>query len=1148
MEFYRYCFIHAVVQSDDIELILIQKFGRSFHTGYVYCSALLLFWVAGTALCAPQSGQPSAGMATEPPRLIVAIDDNYPPYIFRDNSGALTGYLVDLWALWQERTGVVAELKASDWGTAQSHMRARRANVIDTLFKTPERLETFEFSPAYAQIPVAVYSHNKIGGITKPSDLQGFLVGVKAGDACIHSLQQAGVSTLKTYANYETLVQAAIEGVVHTFCLDEPPANYLLYKADAAGQFRKAFELSRGEFHRAVHKGDAPTLQLINRGFAAISAAEKQALYDKWMGKPLSLSGYAHYLAYALTLAALIAVLLLLWGATLRRQVKHRTAELNAEQTRLQALLQAMPDLVWMKDCEGVFRFCNPMFERFYGTLEVDIIGKTDYDFIDQRLADTFRIQDLDALKADHPSRHEDWLSFAYNNEPILVETTKTPVRDAQGKILGILGIAHDITARKQAEQALQESESKLHTILDSIEACIYIKDCNYKYQYVNQQACELIGKPLTEITDQADSAFFDPKTAANLRINDRRVIENGERVALEEINTYIHEQRTSAFESIKLPLRHQDGTIYGLCGISTEITERKQAESSLRVAAAAFESQQGMVITDADNLILRANQAFIEMSGYPLEEIVGQSPSLFMSGGDAEELYARMWASINTNGSWEGESCDRRKNGDRYPKWLNITAVKDSEGTVSHYVATHTDITERKAAEAEILNLAFYDPLTSLPNRRLLADRLKLALPSSMRLGKEGALLFIDLDHFKTLNDTLGHDKGDLLLQQVAERICASVRKEDSVARLGGDEFVVMLESLSACSIDAANETRTIAEKILAAINKPCNLSGQEYLGSASIGITLFNFGINSSEELMKRADLAMYTAKEAGRNTLRFFDPSMQAEINARVALETDLREALRLQQFVLYYQPQLDNSGCVTGAEALIRWFHPQRGLVPPASFIPLAESSGMILPLGIWVLETACRQLTRWAAEPATATLSLAVNISAKQLHQPDFVAQVMAVLERTGASPCRLKLELTESQLLDDIEDCITKMQHLRSEGIGFALDDFGTGYSSLAYLKRLPLEQLKIDQSFVRDVLSDPNDAVIARTIVALAHSMGLTVIAEGVETAAQRDFLADNQCYAYQGYLFSRPVPIAAFNDFLLSGSSPPKHTPDTE
>ncbi|MFT6915068.1 MAG: diguanylate cyclase (GGDEF)-like protein/PAS domain S-box-containing protein [Motiliproteus sp.] len=851
---------------------------------------LLLFLIAGTALGAPQSVPPSIGMATAPPGLIVAIDDNYPPYIFRDSSGAITGYLVDLWALWQERTGVIVELKASDWDTAQSNMQARRANVIDTMFKTPKRLETFDFSPAYAQVPVAVYSNSKIGGITKPIDLKGFLVGVKAGDACIHSLQQAGVATLKTYASYETLVQAAIEGAVHTFCLDEPPANYLLYKADASGQFRKAFELSRGEFHRAVHKGDALTLRLVNRGFSAITAAEKQALHDKWLGTPRNLSGYAHYLAYALLIAALVAVLLVLWGATLRRQVKRRTAELLAQQTQLQVLLHAIPDLVWMKDCEGAFRFCNPIFERYYGALEADIIGRSDYDFIDPQLADTFRAQDLEALNADQPSRNEDLLSFAENDIPVLVETTKTPVRNAQGEILGILGIAHDIT--------------------------------------------------------------------------------------------------------------------------------------------------------------------------------------------------------------------------------------------------------ERKAAEAEIVNLAFYDPLTSLPNRRLLADRLQLALASSMRLGREGALLLIDLDHFKTLNDTLGHDKGDLLLQLVAKCIRESVRKKDSVARLGGDEFVVMLEDLSACSIDAANQTRVVAEKVLAAINTPCNLSGQEYLGSASIGITLFSLGINSSEELMKRADLAMYTAKEAGRNNLRFFDPSMQADINARVALETDLRDALRLEQFVLYYQPQLDSSGQVTGAEALIRWRHPQRGLVPPVSFIPLAESTGIILPLGIWVLATACRQLTLWAADPATATLTLAVNISAKQLHQPDFVTQVMAVLQRTGASPRRLKLELTESQLLHNIEDCIAKMLHLRSEGIGFSLDDFGTGYSSLAYLKRLPLEQLKIDQSFVRDVLSDPNDAAIARTIVTLAHSLGLSVIAEGVETAAQRDFLADNECHAYQGYLFSRPVPIAEFNDFLLGSS----------
>ena len=435
-------------------------------------------------------------------------------------------------------------------------------------------------------------------------------------------------------------------------------------------------------------------------------------------------------------------------------------------------------------------------------------------------------------------------------------------------------------------------------------------------------------------------------------------------------------------------------------------------------------------------------------------------------------------------------------------------------------------DITERKVKEDEISYLAFYDPLTGLPNRRLLQDRLHQAMASSKRSGQRGALLFIDLDNFKTLNDTLGHDKGDLLLQQVATRLADCIRESDTVARLGGDEFVVMLEQLSHVEEVAAAQSKSIGEKILVYLCHPYLIAGYEHNSSASIGITLFQAHQESSDELMKRADIAMYQAKSAGRNTLRFFDNKMQAVVTSRAELENDLREGLRQQQLLLHYQSQVDVHGKITGAEALVRWQHPSRGMVSPAVFIPLAEESGLILSLGKWVLNEACRQLSCWAMQPETAHLSLAVNISARQIHQPDFVDQVLAAMQYANIAPDKLKLELTESLLLEDTEDIIEKMTALKACGVGFSLDDFGTGYSSLAYLNRLPLDQLKIDQSFVRDLLTDPNDAAIASTIVTLAQSMGLDVIAEGVETEAQRQRLKELGCYAYQGYLFGRPAP----------------------
>jgi diguanylate cyclase (GGDEF)-like protein len=460
-----------------------------------------------------------------------------------------------------------------------------------------------------------------------------------------------------------------------------------------------------------------------------------------------------------------------------------------------------------------------------------------------------------------------------------------------------------------------------------------------------------------------------------------------------------------------------------------------------------------------------------------------------------------------------------------------------DKNKQVSHFVATLTDITQRKAAEGQIRQLAFFDPLTHLPNRRLLRDRLQRALGLSDRNKRYGALLLIDLDHFKTLNDTLGHEKGDLLLQQVGKRLVGLVREGDTVARLGGDEFVVMLEELSESRELAAAEAKTVGEKIVALLNRPYRLVDFDFHSTPSVGVVLYYDHSVSIDELLKQADLAMYQAKSAGRNCMRFFDPAMQAVVNARATLEADLREGILHAQFMLYYQPQVDALGKVTGAEALLRWPHPVRGMVSPADFIPLAEESGQILLLGNWVLETACAQLVAWAQHTARAHLTLAVNVSARQFREPDFADGLLALLDYTGANPKRLKLELTESMLVANLEDIVSKMTALRERGINFSLDDFGTGYSSLSYLKRLPLDQLKIDQSFVRDVLTDPNDAAIAKTVVALAESLGLEVIAEGVETEGQRDFLARHGCHAYQGYLFSRPLPATEFEQFVQAG-----------
>ncbi len=595
-----------------------------------------------------------------------------------------------------------------------------------------------------------------------------------------------------------------------------------------------------------------------------------------------------------------------------------------------------------------------------------------------------------------------------------------------------------------------------------------------------------------------------------------------------------------------EVKLRHKDGSEFwgtlsgksvdpdhpheGSIWVYSDINARKFAEEELRIAASAFDSQESLMITDANEVILRVNKAFTLSTGYSAEEVVGKTPRIFKSGRHDADFYRKMWECINASGKWQGEVWDRRKNGDIFPKLLTISAVTGNDGVVTHYVGSHIDITEQKAVEEKIQTLAFYDPLTGLPNRRLLSDRLQRALVTCSRHGGSGAVLFIDLDNFKTINDTLGHSMGDFLLQQTALRLTSCVREGDTVARIGGDEFVVMLENLDEDEIEAATQTEIVADKILAVLSESYQIATHKYHGTCSIGIAIFNDRLQSIDELLQQADIAMYQAKSSGRNAKRFFDKQMQEIVFERATLEEELRKAIENQEFQLYYQIQTNDAQQAVGAEALIRWIHPSRGVVYPGQFIALAEDTGLILPIGQWVLETACAQLKAWQSDELTRDFILSFNISARQFRQSGFVEQVQAAVLRHAIDPGLLKLELTESTLLENIEDTIETMNALKGIGVRFTLDDFGTGYSSLQYLKLLPLDQLKIDQSFVRDLAVDSNDRAIVRTIIAMAHSMNLGVIAEGVETEEQLQLLVKKGCTHFQGYLFGKPIPINQF------------------
>ncbi len=568
--------------------------------------------------------------------------------------------------------------------------------------------------------------------------------------------------------------------------------------------------------------------------------------------------------------------------------------------------------------------------------------------------------------------------------------------------------------------------------------------------------------------------------------------------------------------------------------------------EYELRIAAAAFESQESFMVTDANNNILRVNGGFTALTGYTANEVLGKNPRLLQSGRHNKAFYQAMWKSLRQNRFWQGEVWNRKKNGQIFPEWLCITAISNSAGEIISYVGTSNDISQSKSDEERIRQLAFYDELTKLPNRALLFQRLETALNGSQRYRYHGALIFLDLDNFKIINDTLGHTLGDQLLIEVATRLTRCVRNTDTVARLGGDEFIIILEHLDNNKFTAATQVQGITEKIRHEIAERYELSVSisdnaihstiEYHSSCSIGFVMFQGTKTHSDDLLKYADLAMYHAKKMGRNHVSVFAPEMEQALIARTALEADMRQSILFcDEFELYLQAQTDFDGKILGAEALIRWNHPVRGRVNPGDFIPLAEETGMIISLGDWILHQGCQILAHWKKQPETAHLKLAINVSSRQLAQENFVERVIQTVKQSGIHPERLKLEITESMVVHNVEETIAKMDAIKALGVSFSMDDFGTGYSSLSYLQKLPLEQLKIDQSFVRNLSFENHDSAIVKTIINLGENLSLNIIAEGVETETQRNFLAKLGCCVFQGYFFGKPLPIREFNQSVF-------------
>ncbi|MDR9425623.1 MAG: EAL domain-containing protein [Marinobacter sp.] len=682
---------------------------------------------------------------------------------------------------------------------------------------------------------------------------------------------------------------------------------------------------------------------------------------------------------------------------------------------------------------------------------------------------------------------------------------------------------------RKDLQQSAQASEARLRALINSIPDLIFVFDERGRFVFVHAADESRLSRPVDQILGQHYRDILPPQLASQLENTKAEIARTGQATDLEYQLEFDGEVREfSAKVTVLIDAEHRNT---GFLAVVRDVTESKIQEAELRIASTAFETHLGITITDDQGVILRANKAFTRITGYEEHEVVGKTPAVLQSGLQDRAFYENFWNRVKEAGSWEGEVWNRRKNGEIYAEWLTVTAVRGQSGRVLNYVGTFHDITKRKEAERQAHRLAFYDSLTGLANRVLLEDRILEAAKANTRFGTQSAILQLDINQFRAVNDTRGYGVGDLVLKAVSEQLASIMRESDTLARIGGDEFAVLLSNLDSSKELSARSAEVVAEKILGLFEYPLEVPEHSVQVAVSIGITIMNGEDTPWDQQMQRAEQATQQAKQQARHQggkpIAFFDPDIQARAIEHILLEDELRHAVAEGQLRLYFQPQIRNPEQLLGYEVLLRWQHPDRGLISPGVFIPLAEQSRLILPIGEWVLEQACEQLARWQEDPDKKDLYLAVNVSVYQFQNKQFTEQVARILQHTGAPPHLLKLEVTESLLMDDPERITRMMNDLRALGIRFSLDDFGTGYSSLSYLKRLPLDQVKIDQSFTRDVGSSTSSAAIVDSIIGLSKGLDLQVIAEGVETEEQRDWLVTHGCLHYQGFLFGRPGPL---------------------
>jgi diguanylate cyclase (GGDEF)-like protein/PAS domain S-box-containing protein len=1068
-----------------------------------------------------------AGLARAAPVRVV-LDANYPPFSHRTDDGTLEGYSVDLWRLWEKKTGRQAQLTAVNWAQVQPMLLEGRADVIDPIFRTAARTASLDFSMPYATVGTAVYADASIGAIHDIPSLRGFEVGVQASDACAEELQRAGVTGVRIFPSYQDLIDAAAHQSVKLLCMDENSADYRLYQLGLQRQYVKAFQVTRNSLRRAVRKGDQATLAMVENGMAKITRAELDQLHDKWMGRPLPFFLYSQRLLAGLLALAGLVLLLGAWLVSVRRAVRVRTAELEREKARLHTLVESSPDSIWLKDPDGLYLACNARFEALLGRRRQDIVGRRDEDLFEPDDTEPMRSTDREALDTGKPVMHEQRLTVPGETAMRVFEVIKSRIAGPDGAILGVLGVGRDMTVRIEQERTIRRQDRLLNEMsaLAKIGAC-ELDPATGRLEWTDEVVRIYELPPGRPVTVDAFLACYSVQDRALAERALETAATSGETFELEaEIVTPAGTRKWVRVLCRRVTV---DGRMV-LSGTAQDVTIRRSLEESMRMADLIYRtSSEAVVVTDAANRIVDANPAFTTQTGYTLDEVLGHEPQLFDSSLHDHGLLAAMRQALDSKDHWQGEIRDRHKDGRCTAKFVNIRVIRHPDGRIHRHVIQYQDISEQKKKDEAIWQQINFDPLTGLPNRRLFLDRLGQDIRKAQGAGHRLGVLLLDIDRFKHINDGYGYARGDEALVELTRRMAQRVPVDATMARLGGGMFAFVVGHG-----DQHLHLDTIAGALIDAVSAPLPLGDGEpaYL-STSIGISVYPDDAADAPTLLANAEHAMYLAKRAGRGGFQYFTTSLQQQASLKRRLTNDLRMALARHQLHVYYQPIVETlSGRVRKAETLLRWIHPELGLVSPASFIPLAEEAGLIDDIGEWVLGEAIASIAHWRRKYDT-DIELSVNISPVQFARQGRLPWLERILATEPPHP-GITVEITEGVLVSDAEQVSLCLGTLHGAGARVSIDDFGTGFSSLAYLKHFDVDYLKIDKSFIDQLVEDGSDRALTEAIIGLAHRLGIEVIAEGVEDAAQRDLLASFGCDYIQGWYHAQALPRNEFENYL--------------